>query len=193
MGDDVKRHGRWVPGPAGWMFICLVVATVLYIWAVREPPPRWSAAYFGNESMEGQAIVREERDVNHDWEREDPPEGISADRFSVRWDTCLTLEQSQTVALQLTSDDGSRLLIDGLLVIDNWGERKLRRTRGTDLPLEAGEHHLRVEYNQLSGSALVTLAASFEGERPKRIAPERLRLPDADVQHPCGEPAPVPQ
>jgi len=169
------------------MLVCLLLPTLLYMWAVREPPQRWRAAYFGNERLEGLALVREERDVAHDWKRQGPPHGIPADRFSARWDSCLTLERAQTAALQLTSDDGSRLFVDGLLVIDNWGLRRLPRTRGTDVLLEAGLHHLRVEYSQLTGSASVTLAASLDGKRPRRIAPEHLRFPGGDPQRPCGE------
>jgi len=169
------------------MLVCLLLPTLLYIWAVREPPPRWRAAYFGNERLEGVPVVREERDVAHDWKRQGPPQGIPAARFSVRWDSCLTLERAQTVAFQLTSDDGSRLFVDGVLVIDNWGSRRLPRTRGTDVLLQAGERHLRVEYSQLTGPASVTFVASLDGKRPRRIAPEHLRFPNGDPQHPCGE------
>jgi hypothetical protein len=170
--------------------------------AVREPSPRWRAAYFGSEGLKGVPLVRKERDVDHNWAvRRSPLEGIPVDHFSVRWDTCLVLERTQSIAFQLTSDDGSRLFIDGQLVIDNWGPRppsytrggKLLRplTNGVDLPLQAGMHHLRVEYNEEIDHSLVTLLSSFDGERPRRIAPERLQFPDGDWQRPCkAAPAP---
>jgi len=169
------------------MFLCLLVPTLLYIWAVREPPQRWRAAYFDNERMEGLAVVREERDVDHDWSRRDPPTGIPSERFSARWDSCLTLDRTQTVAFQLSSDDGSRLYIDGALVVDNWDQGERAQTRGTDVSLETGEHHLQVEYRQMTGLAFVTLAASLDGKRPRRIPPEHLRSPDGDAQRPCGD------
>jgi hypothetical protein len=55
---------------------------------------------------------------------------IPADRFSVRWDSCLTLDVAQEVAFQLTSDDGSRLFIDGKQTIDNWGSTASRPAAG---------------------------------------------------------------
>ena len=167
------------------MLICLLLGTLVYLLAVREPPPRWRAAYFGNQRLEGPALVREERDINHDWGRAGPLEGIPDDMFSARWDSCLALERAQSVTFQLTSDDGSRLFIDGRPAIDIWERHMRSLTRGTDVSLEAGVHHLRVEYYERVGVASVTLSASFDNERPRRIAPERLRFPDGDWQHPC--------
>lgn len=202
MAADTKPRVRWKPGPTGWMVICFLVPTLLYMVAVREPSPRWRAAYFSNERLEGVPLVRKERDVNHNWGvRRSPLETIRVDHFSARWDTCLVLERAQSVAFQLTSDDGSRLFIDGQLAIDNWGPRPRSYTRGSkilrpltsgvDVPLQAGVHHLRVEYYEEIDHSLVTLLSSFEGERPQRIAPERLQFPDGDWQRPCkAAPAP---
>jgi hypothetical protein len=173
------------------MLICLLLGTLVYLLAVGEPPPRWRAAYFGNQRLEGPALVREERDVNHDWRRGGPLEGIPDDMFSARWDSCLTLERAQSVTFQLTSDDGSRLFIDGRPAIDIWDRHMRSLTRGTDVWLGAGTHHLRVEYYEIVGVASVTLAASFDTQRPQRIAPGRLRFPDGDQRRPC-EAAPAP-
>jgi hypothetical protein len=103
----------------------------------------------------------------------------------VLWDSCLSLERAHSVAFQLTSHDHARLFIDGRPVIDNLGRRPLPRTQGTDVSLAAGVHHLRVEYHEQVMSASLTLVASFDGKRPRRIAPERLRFPDGDLKHPC--------
>jgi hypothetical protein len=174
------------------MLICLLLPTLVYVWAVREPPPRWRATYLGDEQPGGEQVValtREERDVNyHDYHWADPSAllGIRDDRPSVLWDSCLTLDRAQSVAFQLTSHDHARLFIDGKPVIDNLGRRPLPLTQGTDVSLGAGVHHLQVEYHERVKSASLTLVASFDGERPQRIDPERLRFPDGDPPHPCG-------
>jgi beta-glucosidase len=167
------------------MLVCLLVPTLVYLFAVQEPAPRWRAAYFDNARFEGAAEVREERDVGHDWKGRRPAEGSGGDELSARWESCLRVKEGQRIALQLTSRDGSRLFIDGVQVIDNWGSHP-RRTRGTELTLKAGVHPMRVEYSGLLESASVTLAASFDHERPRRIAPERLRLPEGDREGSCG-------
>jgi hypothetical protein len=189
---NARTRARWAPGPAGWMLLCLMLPTLVSIGAVREPAPRWRASYFGDAPPGGEpvlALMREERDVNyHDYHWSDPSAllGIPGDRPSVLWESCLTLERAQSVAFQLTSHDHARLLVDGRPVIDNLGRRPLPRTQGTDVSLGAGEHRVRVEYHEEEKSAALTLLASFDGTRPRRIAPERLRFPDEDPQHPCG-------
>jgi len=189
---NVRTRARWAPGPAGWMLLCLMLPTLVYIGAVREPAPRWRASYFGDAPPGGEpvlALMREERDVNyHDYHWSDPSAllAIPGDRASVLWESCLTLERAQRVTFQLTSHDHARLFIDGRPVIDNPGRRPLPQTQGADASLDAGVHHLRVEYHEEEKSAALTLAASFDGARPQRIAPERLGFPEGDLQHPCG-------
>lgn len=184
--SDQEPRGRvkWAPGAAGWMWVCLLVPASIYLLFAREPAPRWRAAYFSNPGLEGAPLVRRERDVHHDWRDGTPADGLPSDEFSARWDSCLVLDVAQSVAFQLTSDDGARLWIDGRAVLDDW-ERQGRGTRGTNVSLDEGVHHLRVEYHELSGLASVVLAASFDETRPARIAPERLRFPDSDAQLPC--------
>lgn len=180
--SELRMIGALRPG--GWMLISLLLPTILYIWAVQEPAPRWRATYFDNASFEGAGLVREELDVDHDWRGRRTEEGFPNEELSARWDTCLSLEDGQSVAFQLTSADGARLFIDETPAIDNSGSHP-RRTRGTEVTLQAGVHHLRVEHTGAAQSAAVTLVASFDDNRPRRIAPERLSFPDGDSQQPC--------
>jgi hypothetical protein len=174
------------------MLLCLLLPTLAAIWAMREPSPRWRASYFDEAGPGGElapTLVREERDVNpHDYHWTDPGSlvDIPDERPSVVWESCLTLERAQRVAFQLTSHDHARLTIDGRPVIDNSGRRPLPRTEGVDVSLTAGLHPVRVEYEERAKSAALTLTASFDGKRPQRIAPERLRLPGESPGDPCG-------
>lgn len=55
-------------------------------------------------------------------------------------------------AFHLSSDDGSRLWINGLLVVDNNGVHGMRERSGT-VTLDAGHHDIRVEFFENSGGA----------------------------------------
>lgn len=167
------------------MWVSLLVPTLLFVVAVQEPAPRWRAAYFQSPRLEGAPVQKRERDIDHEWRSGSPLTESSSAPFSARWDSCLLIEDQKTVAFQLTSSAGARLLIDGTVLIDEW-EASARRTRGLETRLAAGAHHVRVEYTG-SPPAAVTLAASFDGLRPKRIPPEMLRLPEEDSRWPCGE------
>ena len=92
-----------------------------------------------------------------------------------------------TVGLQVSSDDGTRLYVDGELILDNWRNQRLR-TKGKTLDLEAGTHQLRLEYYEKTGAAAVNLSASFDGEQPAPIPFQLLTYPgdEIDDSDPCA-------
>jgi hypothetical protein len=80
------------------------------------------------------------------------------------------------MTLAATSYDGVRVLIDGAIVVDNWGEHELRTVR-EKIELAAGTHLIEVRYSAKRGPSGVALHASL-GEAA--LAPLRsswLRLP----------------
>ena len=80
------------------------------------------------------------------------------DNFSIRWDTCLTVDTGGTVTFQLVSDDGSRLLIDGRTIIDHWGAHPFSMKAGVTA-LTPGVHHVEVQYSELNWDARIRLSA----------------------------------
>jgi beta-glucosidase len=68
------------------------------------------------------ALVRVDPTVDFHWELAAPAPGLPEDGFSVRWTGKLTPPKSGLYALGLLSDDGSRLYLDGKLVVDDWGD-----------------------------------------------------------------------
>lgn len=168
------------------LLIPVVVGLVLTVRDFREGP--WRGAYYSTIDFEGEPLVRREGDVRFDWKRRSPSPELPEDAFSVRWDTCMELPESREVTFQLVSDDGSRLYIDGELVVDNWG-RHGERSRGADVPLTAGMHHLRVEYFDDRHSAAIELRASIYGELPDMLPVRLLHYPgdDLDAEDPCAE------
>jgi cytochrome c2 len=79
----------------------------------------------------------------------------------------------------LTSDDGSRLVIDGKLVVDNEGVHAPQEKRGT-IQLEAGEHILQVAY--FNAEAGAELKVSIEGpDLKKQEIPSSLLTTDKGV------------
>lgn len=172
--------------------IPVVVALVLTVPDFREGP--WRAQYFPTMAFQGEPIVRRDGDVRFDWQRRSPiQDELPEDGFSVRWDTCLELPEDLEISFQLISDDGSRLFVDGQRVLDNWG-RHGERSRGADVPLTAGRHHLRVEYFDDRHSASIELRASLHGELPDSLPVKLLHHPgdDLDAHDPCASPPPAP-
>lgn len=144
----------------------------------------WRGLYYGNGKFEGEAKEKFDRSVELDFGKESPMRGIGADDFSIRFDTCLKLEEDQKVRFELSSDDGSRLRVDGDVIIDNWGDHGTE-TRSGSAPLTAGMHHLEVEYYEARHGANVKLLASFDSEKPTTIPVELLTAP-GDGDEPCS-------
>ena len=90
--------------------------------------------------------------------------------------------------LDLTSDDGARLYINGQLLIDNWGVQPAQ-TRSADYWF-SGPAQLRVEYFELEGVASVRLdivpVSGGEGLLPPTPTPTPPppTLPDGTVSCP---------
>ncbi len=189
-GPQIQRDARrqlW--RRLGMAVLVLIPVTVLLVLTVpdyREGP--WHAQYFSTPDFGGEPVVRRDGDIKFKWRRRSPsPDLIPEDGFSARWDTCMELPEALSIAFQLVSDDGSRLLIDGELVIDNWG-RHGERSRGEQVPLTAGIHHVRVEYFDQRHDASVTLSASLHGERPDSLPVRILHYPgeEPDPDDPCA-------
>lgn len=166
--------------------IPVVVFAALTMGDFREGP--WRGQYFPTIDFQGEPIVRRDGDLRFDWKRKSPAPELPDDGFSIRWDTCLQLPEDLEIAFQLISDDGSRLFVDGQLVVDNWG-RHGSRSRGADVPVSAGMHHLRVEYFDDRHGSSVELRASLRGELPDALPVRLLHHPgdDLEAEDPCAD------
>jgi hypothetical protein len=136
-------------------------AVVLAIAAslLRYPRPSWRASYFPNVDFSGNPSTQLDTSIDFDWSGRRPRYNLWPSNYSVRWESCLALRDPRPVAFALGSDDGSRLYVDGQLVIDDWGEHGFRDV-STWRTLPAGGHRVRVDYYQGDGPARVRLRIS---------------------------------
>lgn len=121
--------------------------------------------YFTNTTLSGTpALTRDDPAVDFDWGTGSPAGGIPADGFSARWTGTVTAPATAAYTFAATSDDGSRVYLDGKLIVDNWGDHAAQTVKSTPVPLTAGEpHSLRVEYYENAGGASVSVGWSAPG------------------------------
>lgn len=187
-----RRRLRRLWGSVGVVLLLGPLAGYYALTREIEGEGPWRATYFTDRELDKELTVLREAQLDHDWKKDAPLEAVPPDKFSVRWDSCLVLDEATTVVLQLNANDGARVLVDGELAIDAWDKDPKTRKRGSGsaaAELEAGVHHLRVEYFESMGSAHIKLAASFEEEQmPAPLPPERLRYPGdrLDEEDPCA-------
>jgi hypothetical protein len=70
--------------------------------------------------------------------------------FSVRCQGYIVVTESDLFSFELESDDGSRLYVNGALIIDNEGAHAMVKKAGV-VALERGVHSLRIDYSQSAG------------------------------------------
>ncbi len=126
-----------------------------------SPPPsssgKWKGEYFNNAHLAGSAsLVRYDATVNFNWGAGSPSSKIPADNFSVRWSRTIYLSAGKH-RFTITVDDGARLWVDDQLLIDQWGQHTAS-TYAADAQLGKGYHAVRMEYQELSGSAMAMLS-----------------------------------
>ena len=103
------------------------------------------------------------------------PAGSFANR-SLRFDSCLEADEEGTFVFELGSDDGSRLLVDGVNVIDMWRPQSFASKQG-EVKLLRGWHHIRVEYFQKGGRSGLSLKLRRADGSFRDISSARLHYP----------------
>jgi len=117
----------------------------------------WRGEYFEGRDLAGRpALVRDDPDLYFDWGAGAPAPGLPVDNFSVRWTRDLNFSAGN-YRFYAYVDDGVRLWIDGVLVIDQWRE-STPTTHTADVALAEGKHTVVMEYFEATGNALAQLS-----------------------------------
>jgi hypothetical protein len=88
--------------------------------------------------------------------------GAPPERFSVRWRGFLAVATSGEYRFSTTSDDGSELVIDDMIVVDNAGFHGVRTVSGRVF-LERGPHRILLKYSQMGAATTLDWRWSFGG------------------------------
>ncbi|HEX5594515.1 MAG TPA: PA14 domain-containing protein [Micromonosporaceae bacterium] len=109
-------------------------------------------------------LSRKEPAIDHDWGDGSPSPEISADHFVARWTRSMSLAPGE-YEFTVTADDGVRLTIDGVRVIDEWVDQSPTSYRAT-VVIDGGPHTVMMEYYEHAGSALARLTYRQVGDLP---------------------------
>jgi hypothetical protein len=193
IGGIALKRRRWVI--AGAITTTLLLVGPAIVWQIATEtlpgPGPWRGAYYPDRELESDPVLRRDLDVEFDFGVRGPMDEIPPDKFSVRWDTCLELEEPTDAIFQMRANDGARFYVDGELIIDAWDRNPKTKTRGFgsgSVELEAGVHHLRAEMFESLGGASAVLVASLDGGVPKPIPYQTLIYPgdEIDEDDPCA-------
>jgi len=117
-----------------------------------------TAEYFSSPDLAAanRLVTRTDPTINFDWGNGAPDPALSSgDNFSVRWTGRIEPRYSETCVFYATVglDEGVRLWVDGVLLIDAWSNPTGLEQSGS-IGLVAGQaYDLKVEYKEATGTA----------------------------------------
>ena len=144
--------------------------------------------YFNNLTLTGASLTRTDAVVNFNWGSSSPDPGvINIDQWSVRWSGQVQPLYSQIYTFYTTTDDGARLWVNGVLLIDKWVNQSSTEWSGA-ISLVAGQKYsLQMDYYENTGVASAELSWS-RASQAKGIIPETQSYP----AQPSGQNGPIP-
>ena len=115
----------------------------------------WTGEYYNNEYLQGSpAFTRTDNVLAFDFGNNAPGNGVGSDGFSVRW-TALASFNGGTYRFFALADDNIKITLDDGYspILDTFGQTKIGQIVSVDVPLTAGVHKVRVDYQEVSGNA----------------------------------------
>ncbi len=141
--------------------LCLGVVLLMLLAALAPQPVvagnDWYTEYFNNRTLSGAPVAtRYETGLHFEWGTGGPGVGISVDEFSARFAHDEWMEAGM-YRFSYRADDGLRLWIDDVLVIDDWNDHDAKWTF-VEHYVNQGTHRVRVEYYEHGGNATLQVS-----------------------------------
>lgn len=147
---------------------------------ISDPPTNTATGtglygeYFNRKDFTERELSRIDATVDFDWGSGSPDPSIIEYTFSVRWTGWIQAPATGTYTFTTLSDDGVRLWVNNILVIDNWTEHAATEDSGS-ISLEADQKYdITLEYYEHTGDAVIKLFWQPPGQSREIIPQERL-------------------
>lgn len=130
-----------------------------------------TGAYFDNKDFTNLKLTRVDPTVNFNWGNGSPDSSVGANTFSVRWTGFVQIPASGTYRFYTQTDDGVRLWVNNVLLVNDWNNHSVRERSGT-ITLTAGQIvSVKMEYYENTGAAVARLLWSGP-DIAKQIIPQ---------------------
>lgn len=132
--------------------------------------------YYDNDNFTNLVKTQIDPEIDMFWGVNGPPGYANPNQLSIRWTGQVLPLFSETYTFSTYSDDGVRLWVDGVQLIDDWFKNGTVTNSGA-ISLTAGQKvDITLEYLQGSGSSFVELSWESTGQE-KEIIPSHLLFP----------------
>ncbi|MFZ4634693.1 MAG: OmpA family protein [Saprospiraceae bacterium] len=174
--------------------LCLATALALCTTVLLFAQQGLTGEYYNGTNFEKLKLTRTDPKIDFLWYRTAPAKGIDPESFSVRWFGQIKPPKSGTYSFVAKVDDGVRVKVNGVIVIDSWQLNNHVNYDG-QIALQANKlYKLEVEYFNalLEGEARLYWrlpGASFQ--EYQLIESEFFYQPGAKLEPPAPKPAPA--
>ncbi|MFD2573898.1 NPCBM/NEW2 domain-containing protein [Spirosoma soli] len=160
-----------------------IPSSAFYRIASEQPPAGTGtgtglrAEYYNNISLGGTPVLtRTDATVNFDWGTGSPASGvINTDNFSVRWTGQVQAPVTGNYVFSTTTDDGVRLWVNGVQVINDWNGHAPTTNNSVSIALTANQKYtIQLEYFEGSIGAVAKLLWSYSGQAQQIVPQGRL-------------------
>lgn len=176
------------------LLLALVLGSMINADSLRETGINWAASYYNTNDLSGPVVFTENlpTGININWGNGSPNPAVNVDNFSARF-TSIQLFNPGVYEFVVSSDDGVRLFIDGVLVLDKFVGRVLTTDR-IQQTLTAGSHSLMVEYMELVDQAAIAVQwFQISGGGTPGLTPGIVFTPNVPIGTPTRiPPTPLP-
>ncbi|HKX41996.1 MAG TPA: PA14 domain-containing protein [Burkholderiaceae bacterium] len=151
----IRAHNNVFVGDAD---LTMLVAYLKEIGNDEAAASGLTGSYFANTTLSGNAVLTRYENVDFNWGSGSPSAGIGNNNFSVRWNGTLIAGAGGSYKFQTVSDDGVRLWVNGVQLINNWTDHGTWTNTSAAMTLTAGQRvSIRMEYYERGGSAIARL------------------------------------
>jgi chitodextrinase len=134
-----------------------------------------TGTYFSNATLTGPAaVVRLDPNVSFDWSTGSPDSRLPVDKFSVRWTGVIVPDTTAKYTFTTLSADGVRLWINNQPLVNNWTAHAALENSGSITLNARVPYAVRMEYEDLTGSAVAKLSWSSPSIAKSLVPPANL-------------------
>ena len=140
--------------------------------------PLTATFYAGRDLAGPPLLTRQDKAIDFRWKAKPAPE-VPHENFSARWTGKITPKVGGPARFVVSSDDGSRVKLDGRTILDAWSDHQAHPVSATETLVAGRTYDLTVEYYQGGGDAV--LQFGYAAMTPLLSAEERQTVASADA------------
>ncbi len=135
------------------------------------------ASYYTGRNFETLRGIRVDSTINYNWGTGQAPLGVG-DSFSIRWEGELKSPVTASCRLHSYSDDGFRVYLNNVLVLNDWNDHAPRWANSDWISFSEDEFYdLRVEFYESGGHAVAQLHWECSGQFATTLVARDLLFP----------------